>query len=858
MIDPHLLQKGQELGVVAIDESEDKVTYRLGRESRYTWSHPEEQVRAEMILDIIFNYQYSPLRMDTEVTVPDRVAGVQADIVVFRDDRLKDPYITIETGAPQLSEAERTQKVEQLFGYSNALASVYAVYYDGTATKQNWRVQGHGGLERERNVIADIPKNYGNIPVYKFQRGGQTDLDTVDANHLSRVFDQCHNELWSGGRLDPTEAFDEMSKLIFAKLYDELQTPNQQPYHVQWGERETDIMVADRVVARYEAARVSAPSVFIESIRSEPRKIGNVVRRLEPISLSQTDADAKGRAFEQFLGEVFRGRLGQYFTRREIVEFLVELAEPTKDDMLLDPACGSGGFLVYTMKNVFQQIEKDYAGQDSTIFRLKEAFSKQHIYGIEVNAKIARVAMMDMVINDDGHTNIEPRTAFDASFKNPGIANGHFSLILTNPPFGDHVRRDERDKLGQAELSDYTLSRGRSSAKSEVLFIERCNLFLRQGGRLGMVVPDGILSNPSDQHVREYLLQHFCIQAIVTLPAFAFRKAGSGMKTSLVLARKWQDGEWREQDYPIFMAIAEHIGYDATARPDTNELPALLSHYRNGTGSLDDKVARVQSSDIRRNQRLDPLFYYLGPIIDQAFASLPYRVATLREIAGNTIQSGKSPKGGAKYSVGEVPIILVGNMAPDGTLTFDDSYYAESDFFDAQKDKASVEPLDILIAKDGATTGKVGIVPEDFERDRCLINEHIFRFRVGPSLPGDDPPSDDDDAKRRWRVNTWYVFFFLKSWLGQQQVTREVSGGAQGGITKRFVERIRIPLPPWSTRERFVAEARQEYAQYIDLARRARNQLSNFTDSLGTSMRAWGENGEDADIAGGSHIMRRV
>ena len=844
MIDADLLRKGQEMGIVAIDELNNQVTYRLAKESQYRWSDPEEQVRAEIILTLVFTYEYSPLRLETEVAVPDRIPAYHADIVIFRDDRRRNPYITVETAAPTVSVTERLQKVEQLFGYANALASEYGVYYDATGPKQCWRVRGEGGLERDNNEVGDIPHNYGEAPVYTFHRGGENDLEVINANVLSRTFDQCHNDLWAGGRFDPTEAFDEMSKLMFAKLYDEQRTQNGSPYGFQWGDRETDIMVAGRVIERYEAARANDPKVFTEGIRSEPRKIANVVRRLQNISLNRTDPDAKGRAYEQFLGDVFRGRLGQYFTRREIVDFLVGMAQPVMDDTLLDPACGSGGFLVYSMNQVFQKIEENYQGDNGTIFQLKSNFAKGHIYGVEINEKIARVAMMDMVINEDGHTNIEARSAFDSGFNNPNIRNGGFSLILTNPPFGDKVKSDERDKLGQAELGDYALSRGRKSAKSEVLFVERCHMFLQEGGRLGIVVPDGLLSNPSDQYVREYLLGNFRIMAIVTLPSFAFRKAGSGMRTSLVLARKWVTGEPRGQDYPIFMAIAEHIGYDATARPDDNDLPGLLAHYRNGTGSLGEKVIRVRRNNVTNTSRLDPVYHYLGPVIQQAFVRIPYPIHTLHDIAGDTIQSGKSPPGGAKYSVGPVPIILVGNIVSDGRLDLlQDACFTEEDFFEANRERASVHPWDILIAKDGATTGKVGLVPAEFDQERCLINEHIFKLTVGDTLPGDAEPANENEAGERQQLNTWYIFFFLKSWLGQQQINREVSGGAQGGITKPFVRNIRVPIPPMDERRRFVDSARLEYQQYLDLNEQAQTQHNRFEDSLGGGIRRWGDDG---------------
>lgn len=832
MIETAVLRKGQELGIIAVDELADKVIYRLGVERQYKWSDPEEQVRAEFILTLIFHYDYSPQRIATELSIPGRTPTNWADLVVFRDDRRRDPYITIEVGAPTISPAERSQKIEQLFGYANALDSEFAVYYDTVDVKQCWQVRGQGGLERTRNLVGDIPRNYGEIPEYTYIHQGGHDLRSVPSHVLSHLFKQCHNDLWSGGRLGPTEAFDEMSKLIFAKLYDELRTPNGKPYQFQWGTYETDIIAANRVIACYEAARDSDTGVFTEDIRSEPHKIASVVKRLQHVSLDRTDPDAKGRAFEQFLGEVFRGNLGQYFTRRELVDFLVGMAQPALDDLILDPACGSGGFLVHSMRSVFQQIEDSYRGNNHTIFRLKEDFAKNHIYGIEINERIARVAMMDMVVNEDGHTNIEVGSGLDKAFTNSSLKDGYFSLILTNPPFGDTVKREERDKLGQSDLEDYELSRGKRTAKSEVLFIERCTRFLREGGRFGMVVPDGVLSNPSAQHVREYLMRNFQVQAIVALPSFAFRKSGSGIRTSLVLARKWKTGEHRRQDYSMFMAIADHIGYDATARPDSNDLPLLLRHYQRGTGSLDDQVIRVQRSQIANSQRLNPLFYYLGVIIEQTFQSIAYPIHTLHEIAGETIQSGKSPRGGAQYSIGDIPIVLIGNISADGTLDMKDANFVDEDFFNKNYERAAIKAFDILVAKDGATTGKIGLVPNNFEYDKCLVNEHIFKLTVGSSLPGDSEISDEHEFAEQKQLNTLYVFFFLKSQLGQQQIRREISGGAQGGITKEFMKNIRVPIPPLNDRKQFVARCQREYQEYLSLAAKSQDQLARFNDSL--------------------------
>ncbi len=756
MIATDNLRKAIDLGIIKIDEQLNRITYRLGSERYYQWSHPEEKVRVEIILELIFNYSYPPLRITTEQTIPGRTPTNFADVVVFSDDRRRNPYIAVEVASPTTSPTQEHQKIEQLFGYANALSSDYAVYFDGSH-KLFWRVSEYGGLEREENRISDLPKNYGDVPIYTYIRG-QQDLETVSHDNLSRIFDQCHNELWGGGRLDPTEAFDEMSKLMFAKLFDEQNTSIGSPYEFQKGAKETDVMVSERVLSCYAKAQSKDSSVFAARIRSEPHKIAAVVRNLQHVSLSETDMDAKGRAYEQFLGEVFRGKLGQYFTRREIVEFLVDLAEPNIQDIILDPACGSGGFLIYAMKKVFTEIESLYPGEVEG-YRHKSNFAQSQVYGIEINEKIARVSMMDMVVNEDGHTNVVIGTAFNNTYANNSIRDGKFTLILTNPPFGDSVKQDDRDKLGNAELENYELfnkSRNKS-IKSEILFLERCARFLCEKGRLGIVIPDGILSNTTAKYVREFLLENFHIDAIVTLPSFAFLKSGSGIKTSLLFARKRHVSDIGNRE--IFMSIAKHIGYDATARKDDNELPAILEHYRSRTGTLEDRIVRIPREKLTGNLRLDPLYYYLEPIINQAFAKNVHPVFTLYKITEGRITSGKSPKGGAKYSMGPIPIILVGNIAKDGRIDFSESYSVAEGFYEENREKAAVGPFDILIAKDGATTGKVGIIPEDFSSEKCLINEHIFKLTVDEMLPGDSPLQSEDQTISRKRLNALYIFF---------------------------------------------------------------------------------------------------
>ena len=203
------------------------------------------------------------------------------------------------------------------------------------------------------------------------------------------------------------------------------------------------------------------------------------------------------------------------------------------------------------------------------------------IYGIEINSQLARVSMMNMIIHEDGHTNIENNDALDNPQKfspKRDIKKEKYTLLLTNPPFGAVVKERER-----AYVKDYILggkNQKRKSQNTEILFIERCIEFLKPGGRMGIVLPDSILTNLSLQYVRDFCIEKTQILGVVSLPLGAFTHYGAGVKASVVFLRKYSEGEKIKEDYPMFMAIAEHIGYDKTGRPDKNEFPEILESWK--------------------------------------------------------------------------------------------------------------------------------------------------------------------------------------------------------------------------------------------------------------------------------------
>ena len=267
-------------------------------------------------------------------------------------------------------------------------------------------------------------------------------------------------------------------------------------------------------------------------MKIEPEELYTVVGHLQSISLNKTDLDVKGVAFEQFMEGFFKGISGQYFTPREIVSFAVKMMDIKNDDLVLDPACGSGGFLLHALDEVRKQAEEFNENDEAEKYRFWHDFAQNNLFGIEINDSIARVAKMNMIIHDDGHTNVIGFDALDdvgkMTEKNRGFEKNHFDVIVTNPPFGANVKRSEHSYLEKFVLGQNG-KKTRDNQKTEILFIERCIDFLKLGtGQMAIVLPDGILTNASTQYVRDFIMERCQIMAIVSMLNICFCPLRSG------------------------------------------------------------------------------------------------------------------------------------------------------------------------------------------------------------------------------------------------------------------------------------------------------------------------------------------
>ncbi len=571
------IQKGVEKGIISLSEDYSKIVYHCKRDYTTSFKNPEEKVRASYFVELVLEYNYPSKRIDIEHKVPRRTPEDRADIVVFEDDECKKPFLVVECKKDGISDAEFKQAIEQAFGNANSLRAKYAIVVAGI-TRTAFDVAGFKPSEREKNVISDIPKKYGKTPKYKFIKGDKDkDLRIVSREELIRTLEKSHDTVWQGGKLAPTTAFDEVSKLLFCKLKDEKTTKKGEYYKFQIGTHETAEEVFKRINSIYQKAKKEDSEVFKEDIRLEPKIVYNVVEHLQGLAINKIDLDTKGVAFETFMTDFFKGKMGQFFTPRNIIKFAVDMLNPTREDLVLDPASGSGGFLLNTLDKIRKYAEENY--DDLEAWDYWHRFAMNNLYGIEINDQIARVCKMNMIIHDDGHTNIintdSLRPIKEINNIHRGFNKEKFDIVLTNPPFGATVKATEKDYLEK-----YELGKGKKNQKTEILFIERCLDFLKPNGRMGIVLPDGILTNSSLQYVRDFLMEKSQILAIISLPQFTFSHYGAGVKSSLVFVRKKKPNE-NLGNYPIFMAIAEHIGYDATGREDPiNDLDKILEEYK--------------------------------------------------------------------------------------------------------------------------------------------------------------------------------------------------------------------------------------------------------------------------------------
>lgn len=714
----NLIDTGIEKGLIRFDEDRNFITYAHQNKKR-NYNNPEEKVQAETFLTLVLIYGYPENRIKQFIPVQMGSETKEADIVVYSDDECEQTYIIVECKKEDLTDQQFNIAVDQAYSYAVAEGAKY-VWTTSRIKNQYYEVPDK--KPKSRIEIPDIPQfGINKLAPYKYVKGGISQADTDDAStsslsnniaaepdpnvkqkffelqvvsesELTKIFIQSHQALWGGGQRNPSVAFDELDKLIFCKIWDEKHPRKTgEPYDFQIFRDENPEDLLKRIKKIYAVGEKEAPEVFKDGITLSAQETLTIVKYFQRINLNKTDLDSKGKAFETFMGSYFRGDFGQYFTPRPIVKFIVDSLPITHKSRVLDTSCGSGGFLLYALDKVREQANEFYdpIKEEKDHYKYWHDFAEKNLFGIEINDQIARTAKMNMIIHDDGHTNVIASdgllsdTEMQAKSGNTAFKYNSFDFIITNPPFGSSIKQTEKAYMHQYNLAfkevDWlnTTASGktvlRDSQSTEVLFLEQCHKFLTEHGYLAMVIPDGILTNSSLQYVRDNLEEMYRIVAVVSMPQTAFSATGAGVKSSVLFLRKHKNKQtekisnqkaklkeqvktdnnyivtvekWEKEkadaikkleadakaknpkankkeiteviqadksavqsaftdkvnllkeeltekyflakqialdDYPIFMAIAEDIGYDATGRSTSNneliEIGAALAKF---------------------------------------------------------------------------------------------------------------------------------------------------------------------------------------------------------------------------------------------------------------------------------------
>lgn len=628
---------------------------------------PEEEVRQRYVCRLVDSYGYGIKQMGEEVKVTNSQRGqgaARADIVIWRNEedkrKGKNALIVVECKAENVT----IRQADYFQGYNYA-AWAGAKFFVTTNLKETriFKVV-EDAMPKKLEEIADIP-SADIVDDDKKIKAMLLQTKAFTRDEFSRLLFKCHNIIRNNDKLSPEAAFDEISKILFIKIRYERTNSGTQIFSKEEFLKQKkmyDAVKSKESPDYYQFLFNKTKEDFAkdhlfdenETIKIRENSFEQIVKELQVYNLSTTSDDVKGIAFEQFLGRTFRGELGQFFTPRTIVDFMVSVLDPQEGEYVCDPCCGSGGFLIRAFEYVREHIENevevrkedvkkslftdDYSKlpkkeQEKIDQKVIDAFNKMNyeldinnpmgrlrslsfdcIYGTDANPRMARTAKMNMIMHGDGHGGVHHH---DGLLNVNGIWEGRFDVILTNPPFGaridkelkiteadrftdiekikayekrygkenyDNALKQVNDHINQPILDLFQI--GKFSGLTEVLFIERCLNLLKPGGRMGIVLPEGVLNNTNLQKVRDFVESKAKILLIVSIPQDVFMAAGATVKPSLLFFKKFTENEAEEYNR-IYIQASHEV--EAKYDEEMTDIDAKLAKRGKEALSKDEK-----------------------------------------------------------------------------------------------------------------------------------------------------------------------------------------------------------------------------------------------------------------------------
>ncbi|MBI5766271.1 MAG: type I restriction enzyme HsdR N-terminal domain-containing protein [Verrucomicrobia bacterium] len=558
---------------------------------------PEEYVRQEIAKSLVREYGYAKRDIAVEFSLKVGSKKPRADLVVFPEGEeaaQENAFIIVECKSDKIRSSDKKDGVEQLKSYLAVCPNAtYGMWTNGIERHCFRRVERGGRVEFEDD-IPDIP-SCGETPD-DAERPTVDQLKPASSDALLFCFRRCHDYIHVATGKKKPDAFWDLLQLIFCKIYDE-RNSNPLEFYAAANERHGingPLKVKVRLDKLFAAVKAEFGNIFKanDTVDMEPRALAYLVSQLQMYSLLESEVDVKGHAYEAVVGSNLAGDRGEFFTPRNICQMAVTMLDPGEKQLVMDPSCGTGGFLITAMNHVINRIfaeEHERGGSDK---RKDEAarsriarYASRYIVGIDINPDLVKASKMNMVMNNDGAgglyraNSLEHPQRWEDELRERNLF-GKVDLIFTNPPFGAKLPIDDPSILEQYDLGHvwtYDADNDRWGMGSELhksqpperLFIERCVRLLKPGsGRMAIVLPDGILGSPGLGYVREWILRHCRILASIDLHGEAFEPRVHIQTSVLVLERKSGDliavehAAEQMNDYPVFMALANHIGHD--------------------------------------------------------------------------------------------------------------------------------------------------------------------------------------------------------------------------------------------------------------------------------------------------------
>ncbi len=713
---------------------------------------PEEKLAVQPFArQLVEDYGYPKSHLRTrpqwhvKARPSDQTKLYPVDIAVFSGDQHRDDdlFLIVECKKP-----DRRDGREQLEDYLRLSRAYLGVWTNGKERLFLRKREAEGKVTFEE--IPNIPR-YGQ----RVEDIGLFKREDLQATHnLKAVFRSIRNFLAANavGMTRDEPLAQQIMNLIFCKIYDERFTRRDHVVAFRAGVDEPDKDVAARIKKLFKNVIGQYSDVFssADKIELDDRSIAYVVGELQQYCLTECERDVVGDAFETFIGSSLKGSQGQFFTPRNVTHLVRTLVDPKINDMVLDPACGSGGFLVEALRALWDLVDaqaNEFEWPDSERDSEKQKIAIRQIRGIDKDEFLSKVAKAYMALLGDGRGGVFCENSL-VSMEEWGLKTrqevsvGEFDVIMANPPFGKKLKITDRSTLAQYDLgkrwkkvrgtSEYVMTEKVVDAQTpQILFIERCLDLLNDRGRLGIVLPESMLCNPSHRYIMQYILERATIKAVVSVHENLFQPH-THAKTAVVLLEKGKEPEG--QSHEVFMAVARWCGHDSRGHSiPFDDLPKIAERwkkYLSGENLDFDHLGFVIDS----SQIVDMIYLpkYYNPELKQSIESLSSTHELLR--LGDLVDEGVlsvstgNEVGKLAYGTGNIPFIRTSDIA-NWQIKGDPKHGLSEDLYESFANKQAVEPGDILMVRDGTyLVGTCAIVTDlDY---KIVYQSHILKFKV--------------------------------------------------------------------------------------------------------------------------------